>query len=455
MWGIKDPERKLVVKIDFFILSFCCVTYFFNYLDRSNLSNAYVSGMKEELAFHGNQLNVINTVFTVGYIIGQVPSNLALTYFRPRIFFPAMVLFWGALTMVTAAVHNPQGIMAIRFFLGLAEASTFSGTHYILGSWYTERELGKRSGIFTASGLAGTMFGGFIQTGIHSSLDGVRGLSGWRWLFIIDGLITLPIAIYGLLLFPDTPTTTTAPYLTAAEKELAVSRLPTVNANRAPVNRAFIKRLFTTWYWWGFVILWVIAGETESFSSNSLLALYMKAHPTIHYSVSQLNNYPTGVPAVGIISTLFWATLTDILQGKRYLVSYFIGITGVVTSVLILTRFDSTATVFGAYYWAGAVYACQATFFAWCNDAMRAQDARQRSVVIASMNMGNNAVNAWWSIIFYSANLAPRFTRGMWAMIGCSIALVLWTTGIVWRTAKEEGQGYRVEEPDRGVTKES
>ncbi|KAE8137756.1 major facilitator superfamily domain-containing protein [Aspergillus pseudotamarii] len=449
MWGIKDPERKLVVKIDFFILSFCCVTYFFNYLDRSNLSNAYVSGMKEELSFHGNQLNVINTVFTVGYIIGQVPSNLALTYFRPRIFFPAMVLFWGALTMVTAAVHNPQGIMAIRFFLGLAEASTFSGTHYILGSWYTERELGKRSGIFTASGLAGTMFGGFIQTGIHSSLDGVRGLSGWRWLFIIDGLITLPIAIYGLLLFPDTPTTTTAPYLTAAEKELAVSRLPTVNANRAPVNRAFLKRLFTTWYWWGFVILWVIAGETESFSSNSLLALYMKAHPTIHYSVSQLNNYPTGVPAVGIVSTLFWATLTDILQGKRYLVSYFIGITGVVTSVLILTRFDSTATVFGAYYWAGAVYACQATFFAWCNDAMRSQDARQRSVVIASMNMGNNAVNAWWSIIFYSANLAPRFTRGMWAMIGCSIALVLWTTGIVWRTAKEERQAVRIEEPER------
>ncbi|KAE8155167.1 major facilitator superfamily domain-containing protein [Aspergillus avenaceus] len=454
MWGLTDPEKKLVCKIDFFILSFCCVTYFFNYLDRSNLSNAYVSGMKEELGFHGNQLNVINTIFTVGYIIGQIPSNLALTYFRPRIFFPAMVLFWGALTMVTAAVHNPQGIMAIRFFLGLAEASTFSGTHYILGSWYTERELGKRSGIFTASGLAGTMFGGFIQTGIHSSLDGVRGLSGWRWLFIIDGIITLPIAIYGLLLFPDTPTTTNAPYLSAPERQLAVTRLPSVNANRAPIDRAFIKELFTTWYWWGFVILWVIAGETESFSSNSLLALYMKAHPTITYSVSQLNNYPTGVPAVGIVSTLFWATLTDILRGKRYLVGYFIGVTGVVTSVLILRRFESTATVFGAYYWAGAVYACQATFFAWCNDAMRSRDARQRSVVIASMNMGNNAVNAWWSILFYSANLAPRFTRGMWAMVGCSVALVLWTTGIVWKTSREERRGVRVEDqPERGVVK--
>lgn len=183
MW--KSAESKLLFKIDFFILTFCCVTYFFNYLDRSNLNNAYVSGMKEELSFQGNQLTVINAIFTVGYVVGQVPCNLALTYWRPRIFFPAMVLMWGGLTMVTAAVSSPTGIMAVRFFLGIAEASTFSGTHYILGSWYTERELGKRSGLFTASGLAGTMFGGFIQTGIHSSLDGVRGLSGWRWLFIV------------------------------------------------------------------------------------------------------------------------------------------------------------------------------------------------------------------------------------------------------------------------------
>lgn len=215
MWTFNTPESKLLFKIDFFILSFCCLTYFFNYLDRSNLSNAYVSGMKEELAFHGNQFNLINTIFTVGYILGQVPSNLALTYFRPRIFFPSMILLWGGLTMITAAVHNPQGIMAIRFFLGLAEASTFSGTHYILGSWYTERELGKRSGIFTASGLAGTMFGGFIQTGIHSSLDGARGLSGWRWLFIVSLLAfvcypsfsvvcpTLSFLMQHILAYPD------------------------------------------------------------------------------------------------------------------------------------------------------------------------------------------------------------------------------------------------------------
>jgi ACS family pantothenate transporter-like MFS transporter len=182
-------ERKLLRKLDAFILSFCCLCYFANYLDRTNLNNAYVSGMREELNFQGNQLNQINTVFTVGYIVGQVPSNLALTFVPPRLFFPAVMIIWGGLTMITAAVSNPQGIMAIRFFLGLAESSTFVGTHYILGSWYTEKELGKRSGIFTASGLAGTMFGGFIQTGIHSSMDGVKGLSGWRWLFIVRSIL--------------------------------------------------------------------------------------------------------------------------------------------------------------------------------------------------------------------------------------------------------------------------
>jgi hypothetical protein len=85
-------ERKLLFKLDAFILTFCCLMYFLNYLDRSNLSNAYVSGMKEELGFKGNQLNQINTVFTVGYTIGQVPCNIALYYIKPRYFFPGCMV---------------------------------------------------------------------------------------------------------------------------------------------------------------------------------------------------------------------------------------------------------------------------------------------------------------------------------------------------------------------------
>ncbi|KAH7136307.1 major facilitator superfamily domain-containing protein [Dactylonectria macrodidyma] len=432
----KPGERVLVQKIDFFILTFCCLSYFVNYLDRSNLANAYVSGMKDELGFVGDQLNIINTCFTVGYVLGQIPSNISLHYVKPRIWFPSMMILWGGLTMVTASVQNPRSIMAIRFFQGLCEASTFVGTHYILGAWYTERELGKRSGIFTASGLAGTFIGGFIQTGINKSMNGRHGLSGWRWLFIVDGLLTIPVALYGYFFFPDTPNTTSAFYLTEAERKLAIARVPEVEAERTPINFRFAKKVLSSWYWWGFVVLWIIAGETESFSTNALLALFMQSHPTNTYTVAQKNNYPTGVPAVGIVSTLFWATLTDFLGGKRYLVGYWIGLTGVATSIMVLvasqnpTSPASTTITFAAYYWAGSVYACQATFFAWCNDAMRYEDGLFRGVVLAGMNLGSNSVNAWWSIIFYGASMAPWFKRGMWAMIASSIVLIFWSAGL-------------------------
>ncbi|GAP89723.1 putative major facilitator superfamily transporter [Rosellinia necatrix] len=446
-------EKQLVRKIDFFILTFCCLSYFTNYLDRSNLNNAYVSGMKEELHFVGDQLNQVQAAFTSGYIVGQIPANLSLHYVRPRIFFPACMVVWAALTMVTAAARNPQGVAAIRFFQGVAEATTFVGTHYILGSWYTERELGKRSGIFTSSGLAGTMLGGYIQAGIQSSLNGRHGLSGWRWLFIIDGLITLPVAVYGFLFFPDTPATTRAFYLSPAQRALAVSRVPRVAAatagGRAPWTWAFARRALTSRLLWGFVVLWALAGETEAFGSNGLLGLYLKAHPVHRYTVAQLNNYPTGVPAAGIVSTLFWATLTDFLGGRRDLVVYFVGATGVATASLILAAASSargaggldaarstTPMVFGAYYWAGAVYACQATCFAWANDALRHEDHMFRAVVLAGMNLGSNVLHAWWTIVFYGASMAPWFTRGMWAMIAVSIAVTIWTAGLSYYTAR-------------------
>lgn len=90
------------------------------------------------------------------------------------------------------------------------------------------------------------------------------------------------------------------------------------------------------------------------------------------------------------------------------------------------------------YYWAGSVYACQATFFAWANDVLRYEEDSLRAVVIASMNMGSNAINAWWSIVFYGANFAPYFTRGMYAMIAVSIAMALWTGALVWMHVRTE-----------------
>lgn len=97
-----------------------------------------------------------------------------------------MIIVWSLFTIANAAGRTPQDLMIIRFFQGYFESCIFAGTQYILGSWYTKRELGKRTGLFTASGLAGGMFGGFLQTGIYDSMNGLHGLPGWRWLYIVS-----------------------------------------------------------------------------------------------------------------------------------------------------------------------------------------------------------------------------------------------------------------------------
>ncbi|KAH6957896.1 retrograde regulation protein 2 [Ilyonectria sp. MPI-CAGE-AT-0026] len=422
-------EKKLVFKLDVFILTFCCLAYFMNYLDRSNITQAYVSGMKEDLKFKGAELTVINSIYQTGYMIGIVPNNLLLTRFRPRIFFPLMIVIWAAFTMCTAAAKRPEDIMVIRFFQGYAESCVFAGTHFILGSWYTEEELGKRSAIFTGSGLAGGMFGGLLQSGIHKSMNGLHGLPGWRWLFIIDGIITLPVAIYGYVLFPDTPATTTAPYLSAEEKQLAIARVP-ISEDPPVLNKEFAKTVFNSWYFYAFALLWILGNCSEAFSSQSLLNLYMQAHPTITYTVYQLNNYPTGVQAVGIVSTLLWASYTDI-YGKRWITGYYNAIVGIATSIIILVPSTTTAGHFGAYYWAGSIYCCQATFFAWANDTLRSKPPAMRAVVIGTMNFSGNLFQAWWPLIFYRADAAPKFTRGMICMIVICSLLAIWVTVMV------------------------
>ncbi|EIN10585.1 MFS pantothenate transporter [Punctularia strigosozonata HHB-11173 SS5] len=438
MWGevpATSAERRLLLKIDWFILSYCCLMYFTNYLDRSNVSNAYVSGMREDLKMFGTELNDITTVFTCGYIVGMIPNNLMLQVVPPRIWFPAMQIVWGVLTFCTSAVTTVQQLEAIRFFQGVAESSTFVGTHYVLGSWFKPSELGKRSGVFTSSGLAGTLFSGLLQAAVYRNLNGVAGRAGWRWLFIIDGIITLPIALYGFLVFPDTPTTTTAFYLTQEERALAIDRLRGVDKDQHHLSWSLLRRVLGRWRWYACSLLFAISGETESIGSNNLMGQYLRA--VGGYTVEKIDNYPSGVTAVGIVSTLVCAIWTDSTRSRaRWPVLVYMSVACIISAICILVWSSPTGLKFFAYYLSGASYAGQATTFAWANQIC-ADDAQERAVVLASMNMWNNVINAWWQRVFYAATDAPRFRKGMIAMIAVSAATLL-ITWLVWYLERRE-----------------
>lgn len=109
---------------------------------------------------------------------------------------------------------------ALRFFIGLFEACAFPGYIAMLGSWYGPNELTKRLAILLEVESIASMFSGYLQAGLYNSMNGRYGLAGWRWLFIMDGVISVPVAIWGVFGLPDHPHNTRAFYWTKEVREV-------------------------------------------------------------------------------------------------------------------------------------------------------------------------------------------------------------------------------------------
>lgn len=422
------PVRKrwILFKIDVFVLSFVCLQYWINYVDRIGFTNAYVSGMKEDLNMTGNDFTVANTCFTVGYIVGMLPNNLILLVIPPRIWTSFSTFAWGLLTLGMYKVTSFHQVCVLRFFQALFESSTFSGTHLILGSWYLESELPIRSAVFTSSGLIGSMFSGFMQSSIFTHLHGKRGMDGWRWLFIIDFCITIPISLYGLIFFPGVPSYGTdsgkfsMTHRIFSEKELqyARRRLPARDETLS-LDWSVIPRVLKKWHWWVFSFVWMMGGENLGFASTSSFALWLKNQ---NYTLNHCNNYPSGIFAVGIVATILSAVyLTKLRWARHWHIAIFIAVVMCVVAIMIRVNPLKPSVMFAAQYLGGIAYAGQAVFFAWANVVCQ-EDLQERAIVLASMNMFSGALNAWWTILFFPATNVPRFEKGCYALIATSIA---------------------------------
>lgn len=157
----------------------------------------------------------------------------------------------------------------------------------------------------------------------------------------------------------------------------------------------------------------------------------------LRWELITTDNYPSGMTAFAIASTLVCATWTDATKSQaRWPVLVYMCICTITASIILLVWRVPVGAKFFAWYLAGASYAGQATTFAWANQIC-ADDHAARGVVLASMNMWNNVLNAWWPLVFYPATDAPRFTKGVWAMIGTSVA-TLGVTWVVWFLERRE-----------------
>lgn len=217
-------EMALVRKIDLRLLPLVILMYVMNYLDRNNIAAARLAGLEDDLELTSTQYLTAVSILFAGYILMQIPSNLFLNKIgKPALYLPTVMIVWGIISGATAGVQSFGGLAAVRFFLGFVEAAYFPGCLFYLSAWYTRKELGFRTAILFSGSLLSGAFSGLISAGITNGLDGAKNLRAWRWLFIIEGAITVVIAFAGYSVLPNFPRSTV--WLTENERQLAVWRL--------------------------------------------------------------------------------------------------------------------------------------------------------------------------------------------------------------------------------------
>ncbi|KAI1371676.1 MFS transporter [Hypoxylon crocopeplum] len=225
----ENYKRRLTRKIDMRLVPLCAFIYLVNYLDRSNIGNGKILNQETGDSFlqktdmTSTDYSIVLTVFGIAYTLFDVPANWIMKrYIRPSHWLSLLMFLWGALTIGFAWVQNFPTVVVLRFLIGVFEAGFFPGIVYLITFWYTQEQRSLRIAFVLASATLAGAFGGCIGYGV-GFLNGEGGLEGFRWLFVIEGLMTIVCLPLVILFLPNWPTV--AKWLDDDEKRCLISRL--------------------------------------------------------------------------------------------------------------------------------------------------------------------------------------------------------------------------------------
>ncbi|KXS13386.1 MFS general substrate transporter [Gonapodya prolifera JEL478] len=224
----EEHQKSIIRKLDVRIIPWSSWLYLLNYLDRTNMSSVKIANSEAkndvltELHLTDADWQLAISIFFIGYIFLEIPSNLMIKRFGPSRWLARIIVSWGIVAMCLAFCQNLGGLVAARFMLGVCEAGYFPGMIFYFALWYSKKEIAMRFSLFYCSGQLAGAFGGLASYGI-SFMNGVGGYSGWRWIFIMEGIPSILSGILTWFILPDFPHT--AKWLTDEEKAWCEGRM--------------------------------------------------------------------------------------------------------------------------------------------------------------------------------------------------------------------------------------
>jgi sugar phosphate permease len=217
----QEAERRVFAKIGWRLMPVLTISYILNYLDRTNVSFAALT-MNEAIGLTATQFGLGAGIFFAGYCLLEVPSNLVLYRVGARIWISRIMITWGLVSAATSLAVGPTSFYFLRALLGAAEAGFFPGIAFYLATWFPAEYRTRITAWFMVAIPISAVIGGPLS-GLLLSMDGIAGLAGWQWLFIIEGLPAALVGLSLLWLMSDSPENTA--WLTEEEKRIVRNRL--------------------------------------------------------------------------------------------------------------------------------------------------------------------------------------------------------------------------------------
>ncbi|KAL8688123.1 MAG: hypothetical protein Q9218_005885 [Villophora microphyllina] len=278
VWDL-ETEKRVLRKCDLHVLPILYTLYMLSYLDRINIGNARIEGLERDLNMAGNDYNIAVQVFFVPYILLEVPSNIILRRIAPSNWLSLIMFVWGCV--------------------------------YLIGMYYKRYEMQRRYTFYNTAGIIAGAFGGFLAYAL-AKMDGLGGHAGWRWIFIIEGLLTSVVAIASKWLIVDWPED--AKFLNKEERALLLDRLEKDEgfAKMDKLDKKSLRRILGDWKIWVGGLMY-LGTCTSTYSISYYLPTVLKE---FGYSASDAQVQTIPIYAAALVVAIFTAWTSDRLRHR-------------------------------------------------------------------------------------------------------------------------------------------
>ncbi|KAJ0418652.1 major facilitator superfamily domain-containing protein [Aspergillus carlsbadensis] len=423
-----EMQKRVLRKMDLRLIPMLALLYLLAFLDRGNIGNAKIEGMLDDLHMSGQEYNWCLTVFFFTYVAFELPSNLLLKKLRPSRLLPLLMVAWGIVMTLMGIVQGYHGLLIARLFLGVAEAGLYPGIAYYITLWYPRHLAQYRQAMFfSAASIAGA-FSGILAWAI-AKMDGVGNYAGWRWIFILEGILTVLVGVVAPFFMYDFPET--ASFLTEDERQYVIHSLRSQTAGddihregvveeQAKFRMKYVLDALTDWQI--YVGLFMYWGITCPLYGISFFLPSIIKDLGYTSSTAQLLTVPIYITAAVVAVGGAW--LSDRYKKRSPFILFFMSLIAI-GFVIVLASTDRGlpgVVYFGVFVAVVGIYPAFPGNVTWISVNL-AGDYKRAAGMALHIGLGNLA--GAMASNFYRAQDAPKYT------LGHALELGFCVTGIV------------------------